>query len=156
MTMREGRVTGLQRSAGGVPKLPVARATVGADGMEGDRQADRRHHGGRDRALCLYSQERLDGLAAEGHPARRGTLGENVTISGLDWDLVQPGARLRIGGIEAQVTGFAAPCKSIAYGFIDRRFVRVGEALNPGWSRVYARVLAGGDIADGDPVVLLP
>ena len=150
----EGRVTGLQVSAGGVPKFPVTRAMVSRTGMEGDRQAHRKFHGGPDRALCLYSQERLDALAAEGHPLGRGTLGENVTIGGLPWEHVRPGVRLALGGVEVEVTGFAVPCKSIAYGFADGRMARVGEKANPGWSRVYVRILVEGPIAVGDQVVL--
>ena len=96
MTMFDGWVTGLQRSGGGVPKLPVERALVRTGGMEGDRQRDRRYHGGPARALCLYSQERLDTLAAEGHPVGPGILGENVTIAGLPWEQVRPGTRLRL------------------------------------------------------------
>ena len=155
MTMLEGRVTGLQRSAGGVPKLPVDRAMVRTTGMEGDRQANRKYHGGPERALCLYSQERLDALAAAGHPVERGTLGENVTIAGLEWEEVQPGTRLRLGTVEAEVTGFATPCGKIAYGFADGSSARVGERANPGWSRVYVRILAEGQVAVGDAVTLL-
>jgi MOSC domain-containing protein YiiM len=154
MTTHEGHVTGLQRSAGGVPKLPVDRAMVGANGMEGDRQANRRFHGGPDRALCLYSQERLDALVAAGHPVERGTLGENVTIAGLPWERVRPGARLRLGGVEVEVTGFAQPCGKIAFGFADGSSARVGETVNPGWSRVYVRILVEGEIAVGDPATL--
>jgi MOSC domain-containing protein YiiM len=155
MTHHEGRVTGLQRSAGGVPKLPVERAKVHAGGMEGDKQANRRFHGGPDRALCLYTQERLDALIEAGHPVERGTLGENVTIAGLPWDLVRPGARLRLGGVEVEVTGFAAPCGKIALGFADGSAARVSQKANPGWSRVYVRILAGGELAVGDPVTLV-
>jgi MOSC domain-containing protein YiiM len=155
MTSHEGRVTGLQRSGGGVPKLPVQRAMVRAGGMEGDKQANRRFHGGPDRALCLYAQERLDALAAEGHPVERGTLGENVTIAGLRWEEVRPGAQLRLGGVPVEVTGFAAPCGKIAFGFADGSSARVGQKVNPGWSRVYVRVLAEGELAVGDPVVLV-
>src|SRR5215212_5693686 len=126
MTSYGGRVTGLQRSAGGVPKLPVDRAMVRVGGMEGDKQANRRFHGGPDRALCLYSQERLDALAAEGHPVQRGTLGENVTIAGLPWERVQPGVRLRLGAVDAEVTGYAAPCRKIAPAFADGVFTRIG------------------------------
>jgi MOSC domain-containing protein YiiM len=154
MTTREGQVTGLQRSAGGVPKLPVERAIVRATGMEGDRQRDRRFHGGPDRALCLYSQDLLDALLAEGHPVSPGALGENVTIFGLPWDEVRPGARLRIGEVEVEVTAFTAPCRKIAGGFVDGGFTRVGQKVNPGWSRVYVRVLSEGVIAVGDTVVL--
>jgi MOSC domain-containing protein YiiM len=154
MASHEGRVTGLQVSAGGVPKLPVTQAAVRRNGMEGDRQAHRKFHGGPERALCLYSQERLDALAAEGHPVVPGTLGENVTIAGLPWEQLRPGVRLTLGGVEAEVTGYAVPCKSIAYGFADGRVARVGEKANPGWSRVYVRIIAEGRIAVGDAVIL--
>ena len=154
MTSREGWITGLQRSAGGVPKLPVERAMVRAGGMEGDKQANRRFHGGPERALCLYAQERLDALAAAGHPVERGTLGENVTIAGLAWDEVRPGARLRLGDVEVEVTGYASPCGKIALGFADGSSARVGQRSNPGWSRVYVRVLAEGEVAVGDSVTL--
>jgi MOSC domain-containing protein YiiM len=156
MTTLEGRVTGLQRSNGGVPKLPVDHAIVRSGGMEGDRQRNRKYHGGPQRALCLYSQERLDALAAAGHPVERGSLGENVTISGLPWERVRPGGRVRLGAVEAEVTGFASPCRNIAYAFADENFVRIGEKVNPGWSRVYVRILVEGELAVGDPVVLVP
>lgn len=149
------RVIGLHRSAGGVPKLPVERAVVGKTGMEGDRQRHRRFHGGPTRALCLYSQERLDALAAEGHPVSRGMLGENVTVEGLDWSGIRPGVRLRIGEVEAEVTGYAAPCQQIAYAFLDGQFARIGQKVHPGWSRVYLSILREGAIATGDAVAVL-
>ena len=156
MTSSEGRITGLQRSAGGVPKLPVEHARVDSAGMEGDHQANRRYHGGPDRALCLYSQERLDVLSAEGHPMGRGSLGENVTIAGLSWDLVQPGKRLRMGTVDAEVTTYAAPCKTIAAAFSGKKFARVSQVVNPGWSRVYVRILVEGELSVGDLVTLTP
>lgn len=152
MTSHEGRVTGLQRSDGGVPKHAVTRATVGSDGMAGDRQANRKHHGGPLRALCLYSQELLDALAAEGHAVTRGTLGENVSVEGLAWGLVQPGTRLLLGEVEVEVTSFAAPCFKLREAFSDGEWLRVSERVRPGWSRVYVRVLKEGEIAVGDRV----
>lgn len=151
---REGRVAGLQRSAGGVPKLSIDEALVGSSGMDGDRQRDRRFHGGPMRALCLYSQERIDALAAEGHPIGRGSTGENVTVSGLDWSEVVPGTRLQLGEVEVEVTAYAAPCRNIAGAFIGGEFTRIGQKVHPGWSRVYTRILRGGRIIVGDRVVL--
>jgi MOSC domain-containing protein YiiM len=147
-----GRVVGLQRSAGGVPKVAVDRATVSANGLEGDRQRDRRFHGGPTRALCLYSQELIDALVAEGHPVARGLLGENVTISGLPWSDIRPGTRLEIGEVQVEVTDYAAPCKTIAYAFADGKSTRIGQKPNPGWSRVYVSILREGALAVGDPV----
>ena len=156
MTSVAGRITGLQRSAGGVPKLPVERVRVNVSGMEGDRQANRKYHGGPNRALCLYAQERLDALLAEGHSVGRGVLGENVTIAGLPWELVQPGVRLRLGTVEVEVTAYAPPCKTIGQAFREREFTRVSQVANPGWSRVYVRILVEGELAVGDAVTVAP
>jgi MOSC domain-containing protein YiiM len=122
--------------------------------MEGDRQANRKFHGGPTRALCLYSQEHIDALVAEGHPVMRGLLGENVTISGLPWHEVRPGSRLRIGAVEAEVTGYTAPCDKIGYAFAGGQFTRISQKVNPGWSRVYVSIVCPGPIAVGDPVRL--
>jgi MOSC domain-containing protein YiiM len=156
MTTYEGRVVGLQRSNGGVPKLPVERADIGPAGLAGDRQRDGRFHGGPERALCLYSRECLDRLLAEGHRVVPGALGENVTIAGLPWGEVRPGAWLRIGAVEVEVTSYTSPCSKLAGAFLDGEFTRVSQKVNPGYSRVYVRVLAEGAIAVGDPVLLTP
>lgn len=145
-----GHVTGLQRSGGGVPKRPVESAEVRYGGMEGDWQRNRKYHGGPDRALCLYSQELIDALANEGHPIGRGTTGENVTLSGIDWREMQPGARLRVGAVDLEVTAFAWPCPTIRRAFLDGGFARISEKEYPGWSRVYARVIVEGAIRVGD------
>jgi MOSC domain-containing protein YiiM len=49
-----------------------------------------------------------------------------------------------------QVTTYTSPCVNIAPLFEDRDFSRVSQKRHPGWSRVYARVLAGGDVRPGD------
>lgn len=149
-----GRITGLQRSDGGVPKLPVEAATVHANGMEGDRQRNLRFHGGPDRALCLYSQERIDALAAEGHPIVPGAVGENVTIAGIPWERVRPGARLALGEVEAEVTAYTTPCRTIVAAFHDERSTRIAQTQYPGWSRVYVRILREGSLHVGDRVAL--
>ena len=154
---RLGTIHGLHVSAGGVPKLPVAQARATAGGLEGDAQADRRHHGGPERALCLFSLERIAELAAAGHPIAPGRTGENVTLAGLDWSLVAPGARLRLGP-EAliEITRYTAPCLKIAAAFADGDFNRMNQNARPGCSRVYARVLEEGLLRAGDAAELLP
>jgi MOSC domain-containing protein YiiM len=152
----EGRVVGLQRSAGGVPKLPVQTAMVRTSGMEGDRQRKPFIHGGPRRALCLYSQERIDALAAEGHPIERGSVGENVTLAGLPWEAVRPGARLMLGEVEVEIVSYTAPCRTIRGAFADGRYARISEEKHPGWSRVYAQVLREGAISVGDRARVTP
>ena len=152
--MRAGRVESINVSAGGVPKRPVAEAEVGPGGLAGDRQRDLEHHGGPERAVSLFSAELLEALAAEGHPIAAGTTGENLTVSGLAWSEVVPGAELRVGPVRLLVTSWASPCRNIAGSFADGRSSRLSQRLHPGWSRVYARVLAGGPVRVGDPVRL--
>jgi MOSC domain-containing protein YiiM len=150
-----GVVVSLNVSNGGVPKRAVTEVSITRGGVVGDRQRDLRHHGGPDRAVSIFSLERINALHAEGHPIAPGTAGENVTLSGLDWDRVVPGSRLRLGDVELEVTAFAAPCQTIRGSFADEAFVRISPKVHPGWSRVYAKVLREGTLRIGDGAVML-
>jgi MOSC domain-containing protein YiiM len=126
-------------------------------GVAGDLQRDREHHGGPDRALCLFSMELIRALQAEGHPIAPGHIGENLTVEGLDWDAVAPGSRLLLGeDVLVEVTRYTSPCVNIRAAFTGGEYARVSQKRNPGASRVYARVLRTGAIRRGDPVRLLP
>jgi MOSC domain-containing protein YiiM len=151
----EGRIFQLNVSDGGVPKLAVREAVLTPGGLEGDRQQDLRYHGGPKRALCLFALERVLELQAEGHPIFPGSVGENLTVSGLDWARLAPGARLALGA-EAlvEITSYTAPCKTIAASFRGGDFKRISQKVHPGHSRVYARVLRPGRLAVGQPVTL--
>ena len=152
----DGRIVQINVSPGGVPKRPVARARVTWRGLEGDGHRNTELHGGPDRALCLFSIEQIEALQAEGHPVEPGALGENLTLAGLDWATVQPDDAFRLGeAVLVQVTRFTSPCVNIRGAFLDGAYSRVSEKRHPGWSRVYARVLAPGTIAAGDPVARL-
>jgi MOSC domain-containing protein YiiM len=145
----------INASDGGVPKLPLRSAEVTPLGLTTDRHNDTVHHGGPEKALCLYSLELIRALQKEGHPIFPGSTGENVTLVGLDWTLVVAGLRLRLGwDVEIEVTGFASPCQNIRESFTDHNFNRISWRTNPGWSRAYARILMPGRIVVGDPVSL--
>lgn len=151
----QGEIVQLSVSDGGVPKLPIDEARVTVNGINRDRQRNRRFHGGPDRAVCLWSYEIIDRLHLEGHPVGPGSTGENLTVKGLDWTLMQPGRVLEIGPtVMIELTSFARPCKTNAQWFIDGDFRRIDETIHPGWSRVYARVLAEGDIQRDSSILL--
>lgn len=152
-----GTIVAINVSAGGVPKRRVSGARVSRSGLVGDAQNDTKHHGGPDRAVCLFSLERIRSLQTEGHPIDVGTAGENVTVEGINWELVVPGAQLRLGDqVVLEIASFTNPCKTIRASFADGEFVRIAQKLHPGWSRVYARVLSEGEIHFGDPVEVVP
>ena len=150
-----GNVYQVNISRGGVPKLPIARATVTARGITGDGHNDRRSHGRPEQALCLWAMEVIEVLCAEGHDLWPGCTGENVTTKGLDWSRVVPGARLQLGDdLLIEITDYASPCWKNACWFSDGNFNRINQDSHPGSSRVYARVLDGGEIMPSDPIVL--
>ena len=153
--MSDGRIVQLSVSAGGVPKLAVPAARVTGLGLQGDAHRYE-HHGGPERAVCLFSLEAIDALAAEGHAIEPGAIGENVTVEGIDWNLVTPGVRLRLGErVVLEVTRYTTPCFKIAPVFVGRDSGRVSQKNHPGWSRVYTRVLVEGALRAGDPIHLL-
>jgi len=153
----QATITHINVSNGGVPKRSIERAVIGTLGVESDRQANTEHHGGPERALCLFSLERIEALQTEGHPIAPGGAGENITITGLDWDAVGPGTQLRLGeSIVIEITGYTAPCYKIEANFSDGDFNRINQKTHPGWSRAYARVIEGGPLLPGDAVELLP
>jgi MOSC domain-containing protein YiiM len=152
----EGRIFQLNVSNGGVPKLAVREAMLTSEGLEGDRQRDLRYHGGPERALCLFALERLLELQAEGHPIFPGSVGENLTVVGLDWARLTPGARLALGEeVQVEISSYTSPCKNISASFEGGDFKRISQKVHPGDSRLYARVLRPGPIAVGQKVTLL-
>ena len=152
----EARIVQISVSRGGVPKTAVPAARVTADGLEGDAHRDLQHHGGPERAVCIYSMEAIKRLQAEGHSVVPGSIGENVTVEGLDWSAVVPDRHVLLGRtVLVQVTRYTSPCVNIMGSFKDGEFARVSQKRYPGWSRVYARVLVEGTIRQGDPVRLL-
>lgn len=151
-----GRIFQLNVSPGGVPKLAILTAAVNEMGMDGDAHRFPDIHGGPERALCLFSLDRILELQAEGHPIFPGAVGENVTISGLDWSVLQPGTRLALGDeVQVELTSHTTPCNTIPQYFAEGKFQRISQKAHPGWSRIYARVLRNGRLRVGQRVDLL-
>ena len=151
-----GRIVQISVSGGGVPKTAVPKARVTALGLDGDAHRDREHHGGPERAVCLYASEAIARLRVEGHDIVPGAVGENVTVEGLDWAAIVPGCHVLLGEtVLLQITRYTSPCANITRSFKEGYFARVSQKRHPGWSRVYARVLTQGSINNGDPVRLM-
>jgi len=128
---------------------------VGALGLEGDEQADKKHHGGPEMAVLMYAEahypgwRELEGLAEMGP----GGFGENLTVSGLDETQVCVGDVLEVGGTQLQVSSPRGPCADISRRW-DREWLlkKVVERRHTGW---YLRVRVPGVVKAGDPVRLL-
>ena len=152
-----GVVHSVNISSGGVPKYPVKGANIGANGVEGDFNwfRNEKREGDPDRAVCLFSLERIEERLREGHPIEVGSTGENITIRGGDWPSLESGMRLSIGGATLELSEPCAPCGKIGESFVGRRFSRIDHNMEEGWSRWLARVVEVGAVSVGDTVDMI-
>lgn len=147
----EGQSTGIfKHAATGAVRLR-------REGLEGDIQADRRVHGGPEKALHHYAAENYALLA--GHLPQLaealvpGSLGENLSTAGWTEGTVCIGDVFRIGACRVQVSQPRSPCWKINHKFGDAALSRfIAERGVGGW---YYRVLEGGAIRAGDAFELL-
>ena len=113
---------GIFISNGGVPKTPVQSVKIDYQGLVGDNQHDKKHHGGVMRAVCVLEDKILKKLQTEGHPILPGSTGENLPVSGYDLKI---GSIFSIGEAELEVVSAATPCKTIRDSFTNGNFNRL-------------------------------
>jgi MOSC domain-containing protein YiiM len=127
-------------------------------GLDGDSICDTVNHGGVDQAVYAYAsedtewwQEQLaDELSFRLGP---GSLGENLTLRGVDVTNAVIGERWQVGGAVLQVAVPRLPCSTFAnYWQVDRLSKRFVQAGRPG---AYLRVLTEGAVAAGDELRVL-
>jgi MOSC domain-containing protein YiiM len=138
-----------------IVKAPVAGPVraVGVN-LEGDDQADRRVHGGPDKAVYAYAREDSDWWAGElDREIPDGMFGENLTVEGVDVSGAVVGERWRIGTVELEVSQPRLPCAKLGMRFEDLKMAkRFGQASRPG---AYLRIVTEGTLEAGDAVEVL-
>lgn len=126
---------------------PVTLAGVNA---EGDEQADRRVHGGPDKAVYAYANEDYLWWSTMRSPITAGTFGENLTTVGLDLNDCCIGDRWHVGDATLEVAQPRTPCFKLAIRMEDDDFPAVFAAVNrPG---IYLRIVEPGTIAAGNRI----
>jgi MOSC domain-containing protein YiiM len=148
-------ITGIDKRPATGPVRVVTPDTGGQSGLEGDRIATARHHGGPDQAVYAYAREDLDAWEHElGRPLRAGAFGENLTTSGVDCTGALIGERWLVGTeVVLEVSAPRIPCNTFA-GWLDERawVKRFTRQAVPG---AYLRVIVPGTIAAGDPIAVI-
>ena len=139
-----GQVLGIFVSNGGVPKLAVDSAEISLLGLVGDDQADKKHHGGEMKAVCVLDNEILTKLQSEGHPITPGSTGENLLVEGFNLTI---GSTLEVGDCILEIVSAATPCKTIEASFTNGYFNRISHKKYPGETRWYCKVLKPGRIS---------
>jgi MOSC domain-containing protein YiiM len=138
-----------------IVKAPVdGRVRVAGVNVEGDDQADRRVHGGPDKAVYAYASEDTAWWSAElGRALGAGMFGENLTLEGVEVSGALVGERWRIGTCELEVCQPRLPCFKLGIRFGEPRMVkRFAEASRPG---AYLRIVREGELGAGDAVAVL-
>lgn len=141
----------------GIDKRPVAeRLWLGAEGLRGDEQADRRFHGGPEKALHHYARDHYSTWRAE-LGARvvldaPGAFGENISTTALTEADVCVGDVYGVGTALIQVSQARQPCWKLDHRFGQRGMAaRVQASGMTGW---YYRVLQEGWLCAGDTLAL--
>jgi MOSC domain-containing protein YiiM len=136
-------------------KLPVSgRVAVQGVNVAGDDQADRRVHGGPDRAVYAYAREDYAWWEQQlGRPLEPGMFGENLTTEGVDVTGALVGERWRVGSVVLQVTSPRVPCWKLGVRMGDPRFPRrFAAAGRPG---AYLAIVKAGEIGAGDQIQVI-
>ena len=136
-------------------KSPVSgRVAVQGVNLAGDDQADRRAHGGPDKAVYAYAVEDLRWWEKEiGRPIQYAEFGENLTIEGMDVNAALVGERWVIGTTVLEISEPRVPCWRLGVRMNDNQFPRhFMRALRPG---AYLRIVAEGDVGAGDEIRVL-
>lgn len=147
----QGQWTGIYKQAVAGPVV------VSCAGLTGDVQADRRVHGGPEKAVHHYAVEHYERLAkifpALATRLVAGSIGENISASGFDESSVCIGDVFRLGSATLQVSQPRSPCWKIDHRYgCDGVARTIAETGLTGW---YYRVLEEGTVSSGDQLELI-
>lgn len=160
ITLLTGRAAPLgdQGQLSGIVKTPVLGALpLGPEGFLGDEQADRRVHGGPEKAVHYYPQEHYplwrQDLGDLPVLEAWGAFGENISARGLTEADVSVGDIFTLGSALVQVSQGRQPCWKLNKRFDQPDMARrVQGTGRTGW---YFRVLQAGQVAPGDQLKLI-
>ncbi|RCS54648.1 MOSC domain-containing protein [Bremerella cremea] len=112
MNLPRGQVVAVCLSNGGIPRTAVAAAVLTPQGFQGDGHRYEQHYA-RERAVTLFNLELLQRFADDVPSFPPGSVGENITLAGIDLQQLSPGDCLRIGEAEVCLEKRWQPCHAI-------------------------------------------
>jgi len=133
-------------------------AVLTKHGIVGDHQADKKNHGGVDKALFHYPLDHYKDWESErpelsAYFRNFGAFGENISSSGVDETSVFIGDQYKLGSAIIEVSQGRQPCWKLGHFFNDVSMVRA--VVNTGRGGWYYRVLTEGEFKIGDKLELI-
>lgn len=120
-------------------------------GFTGDEQGDTKHHGGLDKAICVYLDQSYQYWKKyEQHQITYGSFSENLVLNMFKEDEVCIGDTYKIGEAIVQVSQPRQPCYKLGIRNDWKEMVVISR--NSGYTGFYLRVLQEGFIAPGDKI----
>ncbi len=111
------------------------------------------------RQVHLIAIERINEWNRLGHPVRCGSLGENITTSGVDLEYLPAGTRMRFqSGAEILLTGLRKPCHQVDKFSKGLLKLTVADSTNcpvPYEIGVMAVVVVAGEVLSNDEIKLI-
>lgn len=123
-------------------------------GFEGDGVGDLKHHGGSDKAVCVYAidhYEYWEKILRREMP--EAAFGENLSVTEMKEDEVCIGDIYRVGLAMVQVSQPRQPCSTLAARYGREDFVKL--VVDSGRTGFYLRVLEEGRVKAGDGIFLV-
>lgn len=132
--------------ATGINKNPIGREIyLGRLNLEGDGQADLEHHGGPDKAVCVYPSEHFPYWEQVlGRAFAPGAFGENLTTRGLLEADLRIGDVFRLHEAFVQVTQPRQPCYKLSVKYDWPKLPLLIQQT--GYSGYYFRVVEAGNV----------
>lgn len=141
----------------GINKSPVQQVEISRLGFAGDHQADKRFHGGPEKAIHQYALTSYEKLCKH-RPLQHtlfvpGSIGENLCAEDMSDSNVHIGDVYQLGSATIQVSSPRIPCWKIdhKYNIADLHKYIASQAIT-GW---YYRVLQEGEVTTEQPMRLL-
>lgn len=138
----------------GICKVPVSGPLLLTKlGFEGDGVGDVKHHGGPDKAVCVYSTDHYpywQEIMGEKLPVA--AFGENLSVTNLREDDVCIGDIFELGTALAQVSQPRQPCKTLAARYGRDDMIRL--VVDSGRTGFYLRVRREGLVEKGRMLIL--
>ena len=130
--------------AKGTQKTNVGSARFQEDwGIVGDAHAGKWH-----RQVSLLSWDKIEAFRARGAQVRDGDFGENLVVPGIDFRALPIGTKFQCNDVVLELTQIGKKCHQHC-----EIFHRVGDCIMPR-EGVFTRVLRGGEIKEGDELVI--
>lgn len=123
-------------------------------GLTNDEQADKKAHGGPDKAVFMYPTYHYEEFWTPKYKEMTvGAFGENISVRGLDETEVCIGDIYKMGDVLIEVSQPRKPCFKPNLRFGSREIVM--DTINNQLTGWYVRVLKEGEVKQGDPIVLM-